>query len=169
MVENSLIDSISVVCKALNEFLVEYVIVGGTAVALHGYYRHSTTAVGGVAEKPDLDFWYNPTYSNYIRLLNTLESLGKDVTRFKKEKAPDPKRSFFKYEFEKFTLDFLPELKAPLRFMSSFDRRETVTISNTEVSFISYEDLVLDKKASNRSKDITDLKYLGISKKKSGE
>ena len=43
--KNSLIDSVLVVCKALDEFSVEYVIVGGTAVALHGYYRHSTKDV----------------------------------------------------------------------------------------------------------------------------
>lgn len=33
--ENALIDSILRVCKALNTFSVEYIIVGGTAVALH--------------------------------------------------------------------------------------------------------------------------------------
>src|SRR5689334_9036422 len=113
--ESNLANSILSVCRALNKFSVEYMIVGGTAVALHGYYRPSLTEIGEIAEKPDLDFWYNPTFDNYFKLLDALEDLGQDVKRFKEEQAPDPKQSFFRYEFDKFTLDFLPELKASLR------------------------------------------------------
>ena len=71
--ESSLVNSILSVCSTLNKFSVEYIIVGGTAVALHGYYRHSMNAAGEKTEKPDLDFWYNPTYENYFKLLNALE------------------------------------------------------------------------------------------------
>ena len=59
--ENSLSDSILHVCEVLNRYTVQYLIVGGTAVALHGYFRHSTNSAGVINEKPDLDFWYNPT------------------------------------------------------------------------------------------------------------
>ena len=167
--ERSLTDSILSVCKALNEFSVEYILVGGTAVALHGYYRHSMTATGEIAKKPDLDFWYNPTYSNYFNLLKALESLGRDVATFKEEKAPNPKKSFFRYEFKEFTLDFLPELKAPLGFKLSFSRREIVTLNDTEIPFINYEDLILDKKVSARSKDTIDLEQLDINRRKDKE
>ena len=167
--ESSLIDNILTVCRTLNKFSVEYMIVGGTAVALHGYYRHSMNAAGERAEKPDLDFWYNPNYDNYFRLLNALEELGQDVTKFKKEKTPNPKKSFFRYEFEKFTLDFLPELKVSLRFRLAFNRKEIVTLNDTEIPFISYGDLVSDKKANARGKDITDIKQLDSDTKKSEE
>ncbi len=163
--ENSLIDNILTVCRTLNKFSVEYIIVGGTAVALHGYYRHSMNTVGEIAEKPDLDFWYNPTYDNYFRLLNALEELGQDVTEFKNEQMPNPKKSFFRFEFEKFTLDFLPELKLSLRFRSAYNRKEIVSLDETKIPFISYEDLVLDKKANARAKDLTDIERLGRSKK----
>lgn len=164
--ESSLTDSILSVCKTLNKFFVEYIIVGGTAVALHGYYRHSSNAAGEMAVKPDLDFWYNPTYDNYFKLLNALENLGQNIAEFKKERTPDPKRSFFKYEFEKFTLDFLPELKASLEFRSSFARREIITLNDIEIPFINYEDLIKDKKTNARSKDITDLEQLNRKKNK---
>ena len=59
-------------------------------------------------EKYDLDIWYNPTYENYFNLLSALENLGEDVSEFRDEQTPDPKRSFFKFDFEQFTLDFLP-------------------------------------------------------------
>ena len=101
--ENSLIESVLSVCKILNNHSVEYLIVGGTAVALHGFYRQSHTSSGNLAEKHDLDFWYNSTYDNYFKLLNALEDLGQDVAEFKAEVAPNPKKSFFRIEFEKFT------------------------------------------------------------------
>ncbi|RZK05387.1 MAG: hypothetical protein EOO46_15930 [Flavobacterium sp.] len=167
--ESSLIDNILTVCRTLNKSSVEYMIVGGTAVALHGYYRHSINAAGELAEKPDLDFWYNPTYDNYFRLLNALEELGQDVTKFKNEQTPNPKKSFFRYEFEKFTLDFLPELKVSLRFRLAFDRKEIVILNDIEIPFISYEDLVSDKKANARAKDITDIEQLDSDRKKSEE
>ena len=164
--ESSLTDSILNICKALNKCSVEYLIVGGTAVALHGYYRHSTDAAGEIAEKPDLDFWYNPSYDNYFKLLTALEDLGQDVTKFRNEKTPDPKRSFFRYEFEKFTLDFLPALKATLKFRSSFSRREVVALNGTEIPFINYADLIADKKANGRLKDITDLEKLDLNQRR---
>ena len=140
-----------------------------TAVALHGFYRHSMNVAGEIAEKPDLGFWYNPTYDNYFRPLNALGELGQDVKKFKEEQTPNPKKSFFRYEFEKFTLDFLPELKATLRFQQSFNRKEIVTLNGTEIPFINYEDLIIDKKENARSKDITDIEQLDINRKMSQE
>ena len=55
--ENNLADSILSVCKVLNKYAVQYIIVGGTAVALHDYFRQSMNLAGTVANKPDLDFW----------------------------------------------------------------------------------------------------------------
>lgn len=167
--ESNLADSILSVCNALNKFSVEYMIVGGTAVALHGYFRLSTNMAGEIDEKPDLDFWYNPTYENYFRLLNALEELGQDVTKFKQEQTPDPKKSFFKYKLEKFTLDFLPELKVSLKFRASFKTRELVTLNGTEIPFISFDDLILDKQTNARSKDITDVEQLKAIRKKSDD
>ena len=69
-------------------------IVGGMAVALHGYFRRSINTSGSLAEKPDFDFWYNPTYENQFQLLNALEELGEEVKEFKDEKTPDPKTHF---------------------------------------------------------------------------
>lgn len=167
--EKTLTNSILSVCKALNKFSVEYMIVGGTAVALYGYYRRSTNSDGGESEKPDLDFWYNPNYENYYKLLNALEDLGQDVSRFKEEQTPNPKKSFFRYEFEKFTLDFLPALKTLLKFNSSFAKREIITLDGTDIPFINYEDLLLDKQVNARSKDITDIEQLEANKKKTKE
>ena len=55
--ENSLFESALKVCKILNMHAVEYLVVGGTAVALHGYLRQSHDTSGHLMEKHDLDFW----------------------------------------------------------------------------------------------------------------
>ena len=166
--EKTLTNIILNVCKVLNKHEVQYMIVGGTAVALHGYFRRSLNFVGVVTDKPDLDFWYNPTYQNYFNLLNALEELGQDVTEFKEEQSPDPKKSFFRYEFEKFNLDLLPELKVPLGFRSAFGRKEVVTLSEIDIPFISYGDLILDKETNARPKDITDIEQLKNKRKGKG-
>ena len=158
--DSKLENSIVKICDTLNKHNVQYMIVGGTAVALHGYFRHSLNLAGIITEKPDLDFWYNPTYGNYFNLLNALEGLGQNVTEFKLEQAPDPERSFFKYELETFTLDLLPEIKARLSFKASFKTREIVSLQDTDIPFISYDDLIKDKEANARPKDLLDIEHL---------
>jgi len=64
------------VCEILNKHAIEYLLVGGAAMALHGYYRKSTAPDGKQADKPDIDIWYNHTHGNYFRLLDALEELG---------------------------------------------------------------------------------------------
>ena len=122
--EKSLTDNILKVCSILNNHSVKYLIIGGSAVAFHGHYRQSTGSEGLPTEKDDLDFWYNPVYENYFKLLGALEELGLDVSKFRKEKTPDPKRSFFKYEFDRFKIDFLPEVPGLSRFYMAYNKKE---------------------------------------------
>lgn len=49
-------DLIRHICEVFNRHSVDYLIVGGIAVGLHGYPRNSMTPDGKVTEKPDLDF-----------------------------------------------------------------------------------------------------------------
>ncbi len=121
--ERSLTEEILHVCKVLNENAVQYLIVGGTAVAFHGYFRWSQNLSGAPAEKFDLDIWYNLTYENYFKLLKALAALGQDVTEFMEEIEPKPLKSYFRFDLEQFTLDFLPRLKGKSKFVQSFKKR----------------------------------------------
>lgn len=68
MMEDDLKNSLLTVCKLLDKFNVQYMLVGGAAVALNGYYRHSINTSGELTDKPDIDIWYNPTYGNYFNI-----------------------------------------------------------------------------------------------------
>ena len=162
---DKLLDHLLAVCRVLNDHGVEYLLVGGTAVALYGYYRLSTNVAGAVTDKPDVDVWYNPTYGNYFRLLKALAALGQDVQVYEQEQAPTPKKSFFRYEFAHFTFDLLPEVKAALPFGASYRTREVLTLQDVAIPLISLDDLLADKAANARPKDLLDIKQLKANRK----
>ena len=135
-------------------------LVGGTAVALNGYYRHSINTSGELTNKPDIDIWYNPTYENYFALLKVMEELGQDISEFKDEQTPNPRKSFFKLEFDDFTLDLLPAIKASIKFAEANHRNETIELEGTAIHFLNYIDLIEDKKATARKKDLEDIEQL---------
>ncbi len=164
--EKNLTDEILQVCQILNNNGVQYLIVGGTAVAFHGYFRWSKNSTGATTEKFDLDIWYNPTLDNYFKLLNGLAELGQDVKEFFDEQSPNPLKSYFKFDLNQFTLDFLPKLKATTKFKQAFEKKEITTIKGIDMQFIGLDDLLQDKAANSRPKDLTDIKQLKSIKKK---
>ncbi|MCY7421623.1 MAG: hypothetical protein LH478_07755 [Chitinophagaceae bacterium] len=95
-----------------------------------------------------------------MNLLNALEELGQDDEEYKNEQAPDPRQSFFKLEFEKYTLDFLPQVNGLTKFTTSFRERELINVSKIEISFINYADLIKNKQVNARPKDLNDIRNL---------
>jgi hypothetical protein len=158
--DKGLRNSLLTVCSLLSKHKVEYLVVGGTAVALHGYFRMSVSLAGIPTDKPDLDFWYNPSYKNYFKLLDAIEALGEDVSAFKNETTPNPKKSFFKLNFETFTIDFLPELPGLSKFRNSYENKEVVQVEGVDIMFINFDDVITNKQEVAREKDITDIHEL---------
>ncbi|SFB93029.1 hypothetical protein SAMN05421780_1022 [Flexibacter flexilis DSM 6793] len=137
-------------------------IVGGTALAFHGHYRPTTLPDGQPSDKHDFDFWYNPTFENYFRLLQALEALGLNVARFRKEKVINPKKSFFTHEFDYFKIDFLPEVLGLERFYSSYPHRITTIVREIEIHILSKDDLIKSKEVTARKKDEEDIAQLRL-------
>lgn len=158
--EDNLKVTLLTLCKLLEKYHVQYILVGGTAVALNGYYRHSINVSGELTDKPDIDIWYNPTSENYFNILKIIEELGQDISEFKNEQSPNPKKSFFKLDFDSFTLDVLPAIKADIKFFDANQRKETVEVDETQIYFLNYFDLIEDKKATARKKDLDDIEQL---------
>jgi predicted nucleotidyltransferase len=148
------------ICELFENHSVQYMIIGGTAVAYYGYYRQSTNISGDVCEKPDIDIWYNPSYENYFNIIKVIESLGKDVSKYREDKNPDPRKSFFKMELADFTLDLLPEIRSKIQYSEASSRREIATVNGINIYFISLNDLMEDKKTSARKKDLEDIDEL---------
>lgn len=158
--EDNLKNGLLTVCKLLEKHNVQYMLVGGTAVALNGYYRHSINIAGELSDKPDIDMWYNPAYENYFNILKVIEELGQDITEFKNEQSPNPRKSFFKLDFDDFTFDVLPEIKASIKFVEANKRKETIEIDGIKIHFMNYLDLIKDKEATARKKDLKDIEEL---------
>jgi len=158
--DNNLKNNLLTICKLLEKHSVQYIIIGGTAVALNGYFRLSINIAGELTNKPDIDIWYNPTYENYFNILKVMKDLGQDITEFENEKSPNPRKSFFKLDFEEFTLDILPEIKANIKFNEANKRKETVDFEKTLIHFMNYFDLIEDKKETARKKDLEDIEQL---------
>jgi hypothetical protein len=66
---NNLKNCLLTICGLLEKHKVQYIIIGGTAVALNGYYRLTINNAGEPTNKPDIDIWYNPNYNNYFNML----------------------------------------------------------------------------------------------------
>ncbi|MGN6249442.1 MAG: hypothetical protein ACTHNG_13900 [Ginsengibacter sp.] len=158
--EDNLKATLITVCKLLEKYNVKYLIVGGTAVALNGYYRHSTNASGQLTNKPDIDIWYNSTFDNYFRILKVIEALGQDISEFENEKMPNPRISYFKLDLEDFTIDFLPAIKSNIKFLEVYNRKGTIQVDETKIYFLDILDLIKDKEATARKKDLEDIKQL---------
>lgn len=153
---NSLIN----ICKILQKNNVQYLIVGGIAVNFYGYSRMSMDSYGNQLPKQDFDFWYNPTYENYFNLLNALAELKQDVAQFKKEKSPQPLKSFFKFNLENFTLDLLRSIPGIEKFNNSYANKNLITINEVDICFISLEELIKNKFKIGRTKDLIDIENL---------
>lgn len=159
--DQAFVNSILRICHLLQKHGVEYMLVGGSAVAFHGYYRQSTGKDGKPMLKSDIDLWFNPTLSNYYKLLNALDDLDINVTELRDEVA-NPKRTFLQLEFEEFELDLLPSIKGLTDFSTSFAQRIIITIKETEIPVISYMDLIHSKGTDPREKDLNDIIQLRL-------
>jgi predicted nucleotidyltransferase len=134
--------------ELLNRHGVKYLIIGGYAVAAHGHPRATN----------DLDIFYEKDQINAMSLVEVLKEMGvdgADVSLFMEQNAqvmlgdsPD-------------TIDFLGDLPG-IDFEQCWKNRVEVDIDGLLVPFISREDLITNKKASGRHKDLADVEALEI-------
>ena len=161
--DNELTEIIKNVCNTLDEEKVEYLIVGGTAVAIYGYYRLSTLPNGTISKKYDIDFWFNATLSNIDNLIKALTKLGIDLSELS-DTVIVPKKTYLRYEFENFKIDFLPLINGVENFLSAYRNKFILNIDNVKINVISLTDLISNKNATGRAKDLEDVKILTLKK-----
>lgn len=139
------------ILKALNEFEVEYMLIGGYAVIFHGYDR--TTG--------DMDIWLKPDNNTKAKLINAFRSLG-----YEKESLMDLSESNFndKVTFEvgkkPFKVDFMNKI-ALVSFDEAYKNKIMLVVEeNFFIPVININDLILSKFNSNRLKDKADIEEL---------
>lgn len=135
---------------ALNHYQVEYILVGGYSVILHGYSR--TTG--------DLDIWVKKTSENYSRLEKSFYLFGMPVFDMTEDNFLN--NSFFDvFSFGRppVSIDIMTEVKG-LDFDDAFKESKVVEVEGLSIRLIDYFHLLRAKKSSGRPKDKDDLENL---------
>jgi hypothetical protein len=136
--------------QILYQFDVEYIMVGGVAVNLHGYSR--TTK--------DIDVWINDTKENRQKLGTAFGKFGYDELNMEDFQFVPGWTNF--YIGSGIVLDILIEMKGleNYTFNECLKVATIAEIENVKVPFLHINQLIANKKAVNRSKDQIDVMEL---------
>ncbi len=135
--------------RLLNEENVEFVIVGGYAVAFHGYARATN----------DIDLFFRNTGENIRKLCRALNRFDIPTGESSVRDFAEP-GIIIRIGMPPTRIELINTISG-LTFDEVWTRRTTALYGNTAVSYISFQDLLVNKKASGRPKDIADFDELG--------
>ena len=134
--------------RSLGSRGVKYLLLGGYAVAYHGYPRPTG----------DIDLWIEPTPENAKRVISALEEFGGVGDGLAVEHVLDP-QGFLRMGMPPLRVEIMPAVSG-LEFPECYERRVVVQVDDITVTLISLADLRINKRASGRYKDLADLDYL---------
>ncbi|MCB0580034.1 MAG: hypothetical protein KDD10_12095 [Phaeodactylibacter sp.] len=139
--------------QALNNHEVEYLLVGGYAVILHGYAR--TTG--------NMNIWVNPSEKNYKKLVLAFREFGMPVFDMTEENFLDASMfDVFTFGTSPVSIDIMTRVKG-LAFGEAFPKAKSVELDEgLSVRLIALEDLLKAKRASGRARDFDDIRHLKI-------
>lgn len=134
--------------QLLNDNQVHYLVVGGYAVALHGYPRYTK----------DIDVWIELTQENAARIVKALEQFG-FASLGLKESDFLVEDQIIQLGYAPNRIDLITSL-AGIVFEECYDKRLLVEIEGVKVNFIDLDNLRKNKKATGRLQDLADLEKL---------
>ena len=144
----------------LNKYNVEYVLVGGMAVNIHGY-RRSTG---------DMDLFVNRNHENHLRLLNVHREFGMYLGEMELvENFLNAERyDVFTFGVSPIQIDIMTQCKG-ISFDAAFENSIKYEVDNDlVVPVVGYSQLLVAKRASNRFRDKADIEELEKLKLKRG-
>ncbi len=130
--------------KCLQREGVEFMLVGGYAVALHGWSRMTY----------DIDFWIMANPQNAAAVMRALKLFGAPLMDLKEEDFHKP-GMVFQIGMEPQRIDILSAISG-LTYEEAIKRAVQVTVDGLLLKMISLDDLIINKRASGRPKDIVD-------------
>lgn len=133
----------------LNSHKVEYIVVGGHAVAYHGYPRFTG----------DIDFLVRPTAENASRLLEAMKAFGFGNPGVSTEDLTQPSR-VLQLGRPPNRIDLLTSIDG-VGFDEAWQGRVFGALDDLEVAFLGRDALLKNKRAAGRAKDLLDLQKLG--------
>ncbi len=134
--------------QSLNDNGVRYLVVGGYAVAFHGYPRYTK----------DFDVWIEMSAENAARMVAALEQFGFASLGLKAEDFLVPDQ-IIQLGYPPNRIDILTTLPG-VEFSECYPRRIVVEIEGVSLNFIDLENLKRTKGASGRLQDLADLENL---------
>ena len=138
----------------LNKHKVDYMVVGGYALAFHGQPR--TTG--------DMDIWIDCTRDNANKLLEVMNEFGMQSLGFKTEDFCEP-GIINQIGQPPLRIDILNEIDG-VDFKDAIKSKQLFKSGKLLIPFIGKEDFLRNKKATGRKKDMEDVKRLNPKKKK---
>ena len=133
----------------LNSNKVEYLIVGGYALAAYGHPRYTG----------DLDFWIGTGAVNAQRVLDVLKEFGFGALGIGLDDLTAPGR-VVQLGYPPRRIDLLTSIDG-VKFAPCYARRMAVPMDGLNLQFIALEDFKANKQAAGRLKDLADLEALG--------
>jgi predicted nucleotidyltransferase len=127
---------------------VEFLVVGGHAVAYHGYPRLTE----------DLDLFVRPDVDNGARIVDALRAFGFESLDLKAEDFEADDR-MVQLGRSPNRVDLLTNVYG-VPFPDAWSRRVAATLDGVEVWMISREDLIRGKRTTGRPQDIADVDAL---------
>jgi hypothetical protein len=141
--------------RALNKHNVQYIMVGGLAIRLHGYNRTTD----------DLDVWIEDTLINRKNFRTAFIELGYgDFESIETMEFVPGWTTFYAAGVE---LDIMTNMKGleDENFETCYAKSKKAIIDDVTVPFLHINHLIANKKAVNRPKDQLDVIYLEKIKK----
>jgi len=134
--------------RLLNEFEVEYLIVGGFAVMKYSEPRYTK----------DLDVWVNNSLQNSLRLVAALRRFGAPLDNDGiTEQTFNARQIVYQLGVAPVRIDILTEITG-VTFPHAWSNKVPSTFYGVPVHFIAKEDLLTNKEALGREVDVNDLK-----------
>lgn len=127
---------------------VEFMVIGGYAVAAHGRPRYTG----------DIDFWVKKSPENAVKIVDALHEFFGPLPGIQLENFLHDDR-MSQFGLEPLRIDILVHIKG-IDFDDAYKRRAIVHYSDIAIPFISLPDLRANKLATGRLKDLSDLRLL---------
>ena len=135
--------------ELFNAHKVEYMIVGGYALAYHGAPRYTG----------DIDLFVKPDEENATLILKALDDFGFGSVGLNKDDLKSPNK-VVQLGYPPVRIDIITTISG-LTWEDACKGRNKGEYGNIPVFYIGRDHYILNKKASGRKKDIADLEALG--------